>query len=158
MNIIKSFNETLRYMDTVLDDKIDKKRVEHLSGYSYPMFSRLFSILTDITLSEYLRNRRLSEAAACLRESEEKVIDIAIRFGYESADSFGAAFKVFHQYTPSEVRAGKPFKVYSGLQLVMNMQGGRDMNITIQKKESFKVAGINKQDYEIGRASCRERV
>lgn len=145
MNIIKSFNETLRYIDTVLDDEIDKKRVEHLSGYSYAMFSRLFSILTDITLSEYLRNRRLSEAAFCLRDSDEKIIDIAFRFGYESSDSFGAAFKAFHQYTPSEVRNGKPFKVFSGVQLALSVQGGRDMNVTIQKKGSFKVAGINKQ-------------
>ena len=63
MNIIKSFNNTIDYLETVLDDEIDEKKVTQLSGYSYSMFSRLFSILTETTLSEYLISRRLSEAA-----------------------------------------------------------------------------------------------
>ena len=54
MNIIKSFNKTIDYLETVLDDEIDEKKVTQLSGYSYSMFSRLFSILTETTLSEYL--------------------------------------------------------------------------------------------------------
>ena len=57
-----------------------------------------------MTLAEYLRNRRLSEAVTDLRESSEKVIDIALKYGYESADAFSAAFKKFHGATPSEVR------------------------------------------------------
>ena len=55
MNIIKSFNNAIDYLETVLDDEIDEKKVTQLSGYSYSMFSRLFSILTETTLSEYLR-------------------------------------------------------------------------------------------------------
>lgn len=54
MNIIKSFNNTIDYLETVLDGKISEKEVTQLSGYSYSMFSRLFSILTEMTLSEYL--------------------------------------------------------------------------------------------------------
>ena len=70
MNIIKSFNNTIDYLETVLDDEIDEKKVTRLSGYSYSMFSRLFSILTETTLSEYLRSRRLTEAAVILRNSD----------------------------------------------------------------------------------------
>lgn len=110
MNIIKSFNNTIDYLETVLDDEIDEKKVTQLSGYSYSMFSRLFSILTETTLSEYLRSRRLTEAAVILRNTDEKIIDVAFKFGYESSDSFGTAFKNFHGFTPSEVRNGKPFK------------------------------------------------
>ena len=95
MNIIKSFNNTIDYLETILDDEINEKKVSQLSGYSYAMFSRLFSILTKTTLSEYLRSRRLTEAAIMLRDTEEKIIDIAFKFGYESSDSFGAAFKNF---------------------------------------------------------------
>ncbi|KXB65598.1 hypothetical protein HMPREF1863_01324 [Aedoeadaptatus coxii] len=73
MNIIKAFNDTIDYIETVLDDEIDEKKVTHLSGYSYSMFSRLFSILTEITLSEYLRSRRLTEAAISLRDTDEKL-------------------------------------------------------------------------------------
>ena len=145
MNIIKSFNNTIDYLETVLDDEIDEKKVSQLSGYSYSMFSRLFSILTETTLSEYLRSRRLTEAAIMLRDTDDKIIDIAFKFGYESSDSFGTAFKNFHGFTPSEVRNGKPFKLVSRVQLALSVRGGRSMNITIQKKQAFTVAGVNEQ-------------
>ena len=145
MNIIKSFNNTSDYLETVLDDEIDEKKVTQLSGYSYSMFSRLFSILTETTLSEYLRSRRLTEAAVILRNKDEKIIDVAFKFGYESSDSFGTAFKNFHGFTPSEVRNGKPFKLVSRVQLALSVRGGRSMNITIQKKQAFTVAGVNEQ-------------
>ena len=146
MNIIKSFNKTIDYLETVLDDEIDEKKVTQLSGYSYSMFSRLFSILTETTLSEYLRSRRLTEAAVILRDTDEKIINVAFKFGYESSDSFGTAFKNFHGFTPSEVRNGKPFKLVSRVQLALSVRGGRSMNITIQKKKAFTVAGINEQN------------
>ena len=145
MNIIKSFNNTIDYLETVLDDEIDEKKVTQLSGYSYSMFSRLFSILTETTLSEYLRSRRLTEAAVILRNTDEKIIDVAFKFGYESSDSFGTAFKNFHGFTPSEVRNGRPFKLVSRVQLALSVKGGRSMNITIQKKQAFTVAGVNEQ-------------
>lgn len=146
MNIIKTFNNTIDYLETVLDDEIDEKKVTQLSGYSYSMFSRLFSILTETTLSEYLRSRRLTEAAVILRDTDEKIIDVAFKFGYESSDSFGTAFKNFHGFTPSEVRNGKPYKLVSRVQLALSVRGGRSMNITIQKKKAFTVAGINEQN------------
>ena len=146
MNIIKSFNNTIDYFETVLDDEIDEKKVTQLSGYSYSMFSRLFSILTEITLSEYLRSRRLTEAAIVLRDTDEKIIDVAFKFGYESSDSFGTAFKNFHGFTPSEVRNGKPFKLISRVQLALSVRGGRSMNVIIQKKKAFTVAGVNEQN------------
>ena len=145
MNIIKSFNNTIDYLETVLDDEIDEKKVTQLSGYSYSMFSRLFSILTETTLSEYLRSRKLTEAAVILRDTNEKIIDVALKFGYESSDSFGTAFKNFHGFTPSEVRNGKPLKLVSRVQLALSVRGGRSMNITIQKKKTFTVAGVNEQ-------------
>ena len=146
MSIIKSFNSTIDYIETVLEDEIDEKKITHLSGYSYAMFSRLFSILTETTLSEYLRGRKLTEAAIALRDTDEKVIDIAFRFGYESSDSFRTAFKNFHGFTPSEVRNGKPFKLISRIQLALTVKGGRSMNVTIQKKGSFTVAGFNEEN------------
>lgn len=144
--MIQFFNETINYIESVLDNEIDEDEITRLSTYSYPMFSRLFSILTDITLSEYIRSRKLTEAAVLLRDTDIKVIDIAMKYGYESSDSFGTAFKKFHGFTPSEVRNGKPFKIVSRVQLVLSVRGGRSMNITIQKKNSFTVAGRNEQN------------
>ena len=146
MNIIKLFNDTVNYIETVLDGEIDEKTISSLSGYSYPMFSRLFSMLTETTLSEYIRSRRLTEAAIDLRDTDEKIIDIAMKYGYESPDAFGAAFKKFHGFTPSEVKEGKPFKLVSRIRLALSVKGGRSMDIKIEKKQAFKVAGYNEQD------------
>ena len=146
MQMIQFFNETINYIESVLDSEIDEDKIARLSTYSYPMFSRLFSILTGTTLSEYLRSRRLTEAAIILRDTDEKIIDIAMKYGYESSDSFGAAFKNFHGFTPSEVRNGKPFKLVSRVQLALSVRGGRSMNATIQKKKAFTVAGVNEQN------------
>lgn len=146
MNIIKLFNDTVNYIETVIDGEIDEKKISSLSGYSYPMFSRLFSMLTEITLSEYIRSRRLTEAAIDLRDTDEKIIDIAMKYGYESPDAFGAAFKKFHGFTPSEVKEGKPFKLVSKIQIALSVKGGRSMDIKIEKKQAFKVAGYNEQD------------
>lgn len=130
------------YLEQQLTGEVDMKRFQQLSGYSYPLFSRLFSILADMALAEYLRNRRLSEAVMDLRESSEKVIDIALKYGYDSEDAFSAAFKKFHGATPSEVRNGKPYRVFPKLQLSLKITGGKNMDIKIQKKPAFIVAGV----------------
>ena len=132
----------MEYLESKLDAEVDLQKFQQLSGYSYALFSRLFSILADMTLAEYLRNRRLSEAVTDLRESSEKVIDIALKYGYESADAFSAAFKKFHGATPSEVRNGKPYRVFPRLQLSLKITGGKNMDIKIQKKPAFTVAGV----------------
>lgn len=96
--MIHSFNQTIKYIESVLDDKIDEKQIPSLSGYSYPMFSRIFSILAGYSLSEYIRLRKLTKAAMDLKDTAEKVIDIAFKYGYESSDAFAHAFKKIHDY------------------------------------------------------------
>lgn len=140
--MMHQFNQTMDYLEQQLTGEVDMKRFQQLSGYSYPLFSRIFSIMADMTLAEYLRNRRLSEAVMDLRGSTEKVIDIALKYGYESADAFSSAFKKFHGETPSEVRNGKPYRVFPKLQLSLKITGGKNMDIKIQKKAAFTVAGV----------------
>jgi len=132
--MMHQFNRTMEYLESKLDAEVDLQQFQQLSGYSYALFSRLFSILADMTLAEYLRNRRLSEAVTDLRESSDKVIDIAMKYGYESAE--------FHGATPSEVRNGKPYRVFPRLQLSLKITGGKNMDIKIQKKPAFTVAGV----------------
>lgn len=145
MNMIHLLHNTIDYLETVLDDEIDEKKVSQLSGYSCTMFSRLFSILTETTLSDYVRSRRLTEAALALRETHERITDVALRFGYESSDAFSAAFKNFHGFPPSEVRNGKPFTFVSRVQLALSVRGERSVNITIQTKKAFAAAGVSEQ-------------
>ena len=101
MHMIESFNKTVDYIESVLNDEIDEKKIGALSGYSYSMFRRIFSILTGTTLSEYMRFRKLTHAAEALRETDKKIIDIVLDAGYDSPDSFGLAFKNFHGRTPT---------------------------------------------------------
>mgnify|MGYP002752600397 CR=1 FL=1 len=148
----------LSIIEKLLENNTERKDIQkkilELSGYSYAMFRRIFSILTETTLSEYIRARKLTEAAKKIRETDEKIIELAFEYGYDSPDSFGLAFKNFHGYTPSEVRKGKPFRAVSRVRLMLTVKGGNNMNITIQKKEAFKVAGINAKNIEP--SSCPE--
>lgn len=148
MQMIKAFNETIRYIESELDGEIDEGRVAVLSSYSYAMFSRLFSILTNMTLSEYIRLRKLTKAAVEINETGAKIIDIAMKYGYESPDSFTNAFKSFHHVTPTEVRNGEAYRVVSPIQLTLSVKGGKHMDVKIQKKQGFAVAGVKLDNIE----------
>ena len=78
--MMHQFNQAMDYLEQQLSEEVDLQKFQQLSGYSYALFSRLFSILADMTLAEYLRKRRLSEAVTDLQESSEKVIDIAMKY------------------------------------------------------------------------------
>ena len=148
--MIKAFNETMKYIEETLTGRIDVRKIALLSGYSYPLFSRMFSIMVDYPLSEYIRFRKLSCAAIDLRETDEKIIEIAFKYGYESQDSFSLAFKKFHGHTPKEVRKGSAFQIFSPIRLSLSVEGGKNMDIKIMKKSAFKVAGVAERVEEGG--------
>lgn len=148
MGIMEDFNRTVDHIDASLGESADDREIRRLSGYSRAMFSRVFSIFTGMTLSEYICGRRLTEAAFDLRSSEERIIDVSLRYGFGSPDSFAAAFKKFHGRTPSEIRDGKPFRVMSKLQLALSVRGGEEMKVNIQRKSAFTVAGLMQEAIE----------
>ena len=148
--MIKAFNETMKYIEETLTGRIDMRKIALLSGYSYPLFSRMFSIMVDYPLSEYIRFRKLSCAAIDLRETDEKIIEIAFKYGYESQDSFSLAFKKFHGHTPKEVIKGSAFQIFSPIRLSLSVEGGKNMDIKIMKKSAFKVAGVAERVEEGG--------
>ena len=148
--MIKAFNETMKYIEETLTGRIDVRKIALLSGYSYPLFSRMFSIMVDYPLSEYIRFRKLSCAAIDLRETDEKIIEIAFKYGYDSQDSFSLAFKKFHGHTPKEVRKGSAFQIFSPIRLSLSVEGGKNMDIKIMKKSAFKVAGLTERIEEGG--------
>lgn len=145
MSIMEDFNQTVDYIDSRLVEGANDAQIRRLSGYSRAMFARVFSIFTGVTLSEYIRGRRLTQAAFDLRSSDERVIDVALRYGFGSPDSFAAAFKEFHGCTPSEVRGGQSFRVMSKLRLTLTVTGGEEMKVSIQKKPAFIVAGLMRE-------------
>ena len=101
MNFVSRMNSVLDYIEENLGGEIKDDKIAVLSANSKGMFQRVFTMITDMTLSEYIRKRRLTQASIDIQNTDEKVIDIAIKYGYNSADAFTAAFKSYHGVTPS---------------------------------------------------------
>lgn len=113
MDLLKNMNGALKHIEENLTNDIDFKEVARMAFCSEYHLKRMFSFLAGITLSEYIRRRRLTLAAFELNDSNEKVIDIALKYGYKSPDSFARAFQNLHGITPSEARNnGHSLKAY----------------------------------------------
>lgn len=114
MNILEKLNGSLDYIEENLMYSIDFKEVEKLVSCSAGYFKRIFFIITGITLTEYIRRRRLTLAALELCNCHMRIYDIAFKCGYRSPDSFTRAFKDYHGVTPTEARNyGHRLKFYS---------------------------------------------
>ncbi|MGN6710286.1 helix-turn-helix domain-containing protein [Anaerocolumna jejuensis] len=107
MNILVMMNEVIEYVEDHLESNIDFEEISKLSGYSWFYLQRLFTGIAGITLFEYVRRRRMTLAASELMDSSIRVLDLALKYGYESADSFSRAFRNVHGASPSEARKEK---------------------------------------------------
>lgn len=146
MDSLKNMNEAMQYIENNLADAIDFKEVAKIAYCSEYHFKRMFSFLAGISLSEYIRCRRLTLAAFELKNSDAKVIDVAIKYGYNSPDSFARAFQNLHGITPSEARnSSRSLKAYSPMTFQLSIQGGNEMNYRIEEKEPFQIIGITKR-------------
>ncbi|MCR6785152.1 MULTISPECIES: AraC family transcriptional regulator [Bacillus cereus group] len=146
MDSLKNMNTAMRYIEDNLTNEIDFKEVARLALCSEYHFKRMFSFLAGISLSDYIRCRRLTLAAFELKNSDAKVIDIAIKYGYNSPDSFARAFQNLHGITPSEARnSSRSLKAYSTMTFQLSIQGGNEMNYRIEEKEPFRIIGITKR-------------
>lgn len=146
MDSLKRMNDALSYIEENLENKIDLKEVARLAFCSEYHFQRMFSFLSGITLSEYIRRRRLTLAAFELNNSNIRIIDLAVKYGYSSPDSFTRAFQGLHGITPSEARQnGHSLKAYPKMTFQLSIKGGNEMNYRIQEKESFRIIGIKKR-------------
>ncbi|MED1056207.1 AraC family transcriptional regulator [Bacillus mycoides] len=146
MDLLKNMNAAMRYIEDNLTHEIDFKEVAKIAFCSEYHFKRMFSFLAGISLSEYIRCRRLTLAAFELKDSNAKVIDVAIKYGYNSPDSFTRAFQNLHGITPSEARSTiRSLKAYSPMTFQLSIQGGSEMNYRIEEKDSFRIIGITKR-------------
>lgn len=146
MDWVIGIQKAINYIEEHLTEEIDYEEVAAQSFSSGFHFQRVFSILCGFTLGEYIRNRRLSQAGAELTGQDVKVIDVALKYGYESPDSFAKAFQKFHGVTPSEAkRDGCKLKSFSRLNLKITLKGGSEMNYRIEEKESMILTGYKKR-------------
>ncbi|HWQ80290.1 MAG TPA: AraC family transcriptional regulator [Anaerovoracaceae bacterium] len=145
MDSLKHLNQAMRYIEANLDGEIDYQKVSQLACCSEYHFRRVFSFLSGITLNEYVRRRRLAQAALELSKSDQKIIDIAVKYGYDSPDSFARAFQNLHGVTPKEARkAGTSLKAFPPMTFQLTIQGGNEMDYRIVEKEAFYVVGLKK--------------
>ncbi len=142
MNWCESISRAIEYIENNLTNDIT---IEDISNYSYISsfyFQKGFSIICGYGLSEYIRNRKLSCAGYEVLNTDNKIIDIALKYGYDSPDSFTKAFTRFHGSTPTEVRRGGKIKEFAPLKINLSLKGGYTMEYKIEEKESFKVVGL----------------
>lgn len=145
MNWITGLQNAINYIEENLTEKIDYEKVASVSFSSSYHFQRVFNILCGYTLGEYIRLRRLSLAGAELVSGKDKVIDIALKYGYDSPDSFAKAFQKFHGITPSQARAdGKMLKSFSRLSIKISLEGGSTMKYRIEQKPKIIFAGYKR--------------
>jgi len=136
-------NLAMAYIEEHLDDEIDFTEVERLALCSEYHFRRMFSYLAGISLSEYIRRRRLTLAAFELQNHDTRVLDTAVKYGYGSADSFARAFTGLHGMTPSEARqSGQTLKAYPRMTFQLTVKGVAEMNYRIVEKEGFAIVGL----------------
>jgi AraC family transcriptional regulator len=145
MNWTKIIEDAIRFIEADLTADLTVGRIAQEVNTSAFYFQKGFSMLSGITVGEYVRMRRLARAGEELMTTDIKVIDLAIKYGYDSADSFTKAFTRFHGSTPTDVRNnGASIKAFAPMHIKLTLDGGKTMEYRIEKKPAFKVMGVSK--------------
>jgi AraC family transcriptional regulator len=133
---------SMNYIEEHLADEIDVNEAARIAFSSPFHFQRMFHMLTGVTVAEYVRKRRLTLAAQELVTTKEKIIDIALKYGYDTPESFARAFRKVHGINPSAAREpGANLKVNPRLSFQISLKGDQEMNYQIVEKPAFKVMG-----------------
>ncbi|MCD7953818.1 MAG: AraC family transcriptional regulator [Synergistaceae bacterium] len=136
----------IRYIEDNITEDLNIEDIAACSYVSAFYFQRIFSVLCGVTVGEYIRNRRLTLAAQELSRENDKVINIAMKYGYESPDSFARAFARFHGVSPSAAaKKGARLRAYAPLHIKISMEGGTMLEYKIAEKEAFTVMGKSKK-------------
>jgi len=145
MDLLAQLNRAVEYIEAHICDDLQLGDVARTTSYSAYHFGRLFCYIAELPLSEYIRRRKLSLAAIELQSDDIKVIDLAIKYGYESADSFTRAFTKQHGITPTAARqSGAMLKNYPPLSFQIQIKGVASMNWRIEEREALEVFGIER--------------
>ncbi|OEC02068.1 AraC family transcriptional regulator [Lysinibacillus sphaericus] len=145
MSWIESIQKAINYIEEHLHESITMEQIAQEVNASVFHFQRTFSILTDMSIADYIRRRRLTLAAQELINTDSKVIDIAYKYGYDSPEAFTKAFRKQHNVTPSEVRKQQgPLQSYNRLIIQVTLKGAEPMKYNIVEKEKFQVVGVKR--------------
>lgn len=143
---LDGFQDAIGYIEENLVGDIDISEAARLALVSEFYFQRIFGALCGMSVGEYVRLRRLSLAAQELSCGELRVIDAAVKYGYDSPDSFSRAFTRFHGVSPSTAKEhGAELKCLAPIRLKLTLEGGSIMDYRIVKKEQFTVVGVSRK-------------
>lgn len=142
MEWIDALNAVLRHIEDDICGDLDTARLAERIHFSHFYLQRMFTMMTGMTLSEYVRQRRLSLAGQELQATDAKVIDVALKYGYETPESFQKAFRRFHGVTPSATkRMRAQLRFLSPLTLHVELRGGSVMDYAVEEMGEMTIAG-----------------
>lgn len=145
MEWIERLNGAINYIEENIYEPINLEKVSKIACCSTYHFQRMFTYIADIPLSEYIRRRRMSLAAVDLQSSCERVIDISLKYGYDSPTAFNRAFKSVHGITPSRAREeGTLLKAFPPISFKLTVKGDSELNYRVEKKDAFRIVGVSK--------------
>lgn len=145
MEWTESINRAIKYIDDNITEELTVEEIARQALISPFYFQKGFALLCGFTVGEYIRKRRLALAGSELISTDIKIIELAIKYGYDSPDSFTKAFTRFHGITPTSVRKkGAMIKSFAPLKMKLALEGGYTMNYKIIEKEEFTVIGVSK--------------
>lgn len=145
MEWVDRMNQAIDYIESHLCDDINTDELSRIMVCPYSVFQRSFAPITGIQLSEYLRRRRLTCAAYDLQNTGQRILDIAIKYGYDSADAFTVAFKRMHGIAPQEARRlDVNLKFYARLTFTFMITGVQGMNYKVVERKAFRILGIRR--------------
>lgn len=139
MNWIQGIQSAIDYVEANLTGEIDYEEAAKRACSSPFHFQRVFGILCGFSLGDYIRMRRLSLAGEELSKGGGKIIDIALKYGYDTPESFSRAFTRFHGIAPSEAKRGGRVKIFTPLSMKLSLSGGSKMDYRIEKRDAFQV-------------------
>lgn len=146
MGWMECIGRAVGYIEQHLEQELTVQQIAHEAGLSPFYFQKGFAMLCGFTVGEYIRRRRLALAGSELVCGDARVIDIALKYGYDSPDSFTKAFTRFHGATPSAVRReGAMLKSFAPLKIRILLEGGYTMDYKITQKAAFTVMGVSRR-------------
>lgn len=144
MEWIENFNKAINYMEEHIREEVDYEKTAQIACCSVFHFQRMFTYMAGLTLSEYIRRRRMSLAAVDLQGSNDKIIEIALKYGYSSPTAFNRAFQGVHGIAPSAARKeGMILKSYPPISFKITIKGVEEMNYRVEEKEAFRIVGVS---------------
>lgn len=142
MEMLMNLKNAIDLMEDRMEGRLDIEELARVAYMSPFHFQRMFHMLTGMTVAEYARKRKLTLAAQELAASSAKVVDVALKYGYDSPESFAKAFRKIHGIAPSEARGpGIGLKAFPRISFHLSLKGDKDMDYRIEEKVAFGIAG-----------------